>query len=96
MLRVEGWMDVHVLAKAGWSHRAIAAQTGLSRNMVKKLLAMGSEEALGRRYRPRGSKLDQYLPYLAERYRQTGLSAVRLHEEIAAQGYTGGIDVVRR
>jgi len=89
-------MDVQVLARQGWSRRAIAEQTGHSRNTVRKLLALGAGEAAGRRYAPRGSALDPYKGYLADRYGQTGLSAVRLHEEIAAQGYTGGVDVVRR
>jgi len=96
MLRVEEWMDVHLLAKAGWSQREIAARTGYSRNTVKKLLALGASGVQERRYAARGSKLDPYKGYLADRYRQTGLSAVRLYAEIGRQGYTGGVDVVRR
>jgi len=42
MLRTEGWMDVQVLARQGWSRRAIAEQTGHSRNTVRKLLALGA------------------------------------------------------
>lgn len=89
-------MDVQVLARQGWSRRAIAEQTGHSRNTVRKLLALGAGEAAGRRYAPRGSALDPYKGYLADRHGQTGLSATRLHGEVAAQGYGGGVDAVRR
>jgi transposase len=96
MLRREEWMDLQVLAKAGWSVRAIARQTGHSRHTVRKLLALGAQEIGERRYALRGSQLDPYKAYIAERYQQTGLSAVRLYGEVQAQGYTGGVDVVRR
>jgi transposase len=96
MLRMEAWMDLQVLAKKGWSVRAMARHTGTSRATVTKLLALGAGEVGQRHYAPRGSQLDPYKPYLADRYQQTGLSAVRLYGEIQAQGYTGGVDVVRR
>jgi transposase len=96
MLRMEEWMDLQILAKQGWSVREIARQTGRSRNTVKKLLALGAGEVAQRQYAARGSKLEPYQAYLADRYRQTGLSAVRLYGEIVTQGYRGGVDVVRR
>ena len=79
MLRVEGWLDVHVLTKAG-----------------KKMLAMEVAQAAGRRHRPRGSTLGPCVAYLQDRYSPTWLSAVRMHEEIAVQGYIGGVDMARR
>jgi transposase len=96
MLRLEEWMDLHVLTKQGLSQREIARQTGYSRNTVKKLLAVGAGGIQERQYTPRASKLDPYKAYVHDRYCQTGLSAVRLAEELAAQGYTGGVDVIRR
>jgi transposase len=93
---MEAWMDVQVLAKAGWSARAIAQQTGYSRNTVKKLLAQEASGVAARRYARRASKLDPYAGYVRDRYTQTGLSAVRLCAEITPQGYTGSVDVVRR
>ncbi len=96
MLRMEEWMDLQVLAKGGWSVRAIARHTGTSRHTVKKLLALSAGDLAQRRYAQRGSKLDSYKAYLADRYRQTGLSALRLYGELQTQGYTGGVDVVRR
>jgi transposase len=96
MLGLEEWMDVQVLAKQGYSHRAIARQSGYSRNTVKKLLTLGGGAAQSRQYTPRGSKLEPYKAYLRDRYCSTGLSAVRLHAEIAAQGYAGAVDIVRR
>ena len=41
MLRVGGWMDLQVLAKAGWSIREMARHTGYSRHAVTKLVAVG-------------------------------------------------------
>lgn len=38
MLRLEEWMDIQVLAKQGYSQRAIARQTGYGRNTVRRLL----------------------------------------------------------
>lgn len=96
MLRTEEWMDIQVLAKQGCSQREMARQSGYSRNTVKKLLKLGAASVQARQYTRRASGLDGYKAYLAERYCQTGLSAVRLYGEIQAHGYEGGVDVVRR
>lgn len=46
--------------------------------------------------RRKGSILDEYKIYLKRRYHETGLSAVRLLEEITGMGYAGSVDTVRR
>lgn len=89
-------MDVQVLARQGFSQRAIARQTGHGRNTIKRLLQEAGTEAAQRRYRPRASKLDPYKAYVHDRYTTTGLSAVRLYAEIGEQGYCGGLDTLRR
>ena len=40
--------------------------------------------------------LDEFKPYLNQRFLETGLSAVRLTEEIRQMGFVGSIDIVRR
>ena len=42
------------------------------------------------------SILDEYKPYLKKRHRLTGLSAVRLFDEIKPRGYCGSVDTIRR
>ena len=94
MLTVEEWMDVQALHRQGLSVRQIARLTGRSRNTVSRIL----DQVAPRPYsRPPGpSKLDPFKDYLAQRYQECPLSAVRLLAEIQPMGYTGSIDLVRR
>lgn len=87
-------MDIHFLKREGLSIREIARRTGHSRNTVRKLLRAGQPP---RFHAPkRASQLDPYKAHLTQRYREHGLSAVRLLAEIAPMGYSGSVDVVRR
>lgn len=94
MLDVEEWMDIHQLAKAGHSIRAIARLTGRSRNTVAKLLAQNAPVPF--QQRARASQLDPFKEYLEQRLSQFPLSAVRLFAEIQPMGYPGSISVLRR
>jgi transposase len=87
-------MDIKMLHLQGHSIRKIAHLTGLSRNTVRRVLR---EKAPRPFHTPeRGSKLNPYKDYLAARFLASGLSAVRLFEEIKAQGYSGSVIVLRR
>jgi transposase len=94
MVHVEEWMDIKQLAQQGYSVRAIARQTGASRNTVAKLLAQTAPQPF--RTPPRPSKLDAFKPYLQQRLQECSLSAVRLLAEIRPMGYTGSVCVLRR
>jgi len=94
MLHQEEWMDVQLLYRQGQSIRAIPRETGYSRNTVRRMLRLGAAPQASRRLRV--SVLDPYKEYLEERYVQCGLSAVRLWEEVRAQGYAGSEVTVRR
>ena len=87
-------MDIKTMKRDGHSIREIARRTGRARNTVRKVLR---EKAPKHKQRKRkASVLDEYKGYLKKRYFDTGLSAVRLLEEIKSMGYVGNIDTVRR
>lgn len=88
------YMDVKALHAEGVSIKNIARMTGLSRNTVRRVLR--GEHPLKLRAGARESKLDAFKPYVRDRFEQYGLSAVRLHAEIAAMGYAGSAQTVRR
>lgn len=94
MLTAVQQMDLHLLKRQGHSIREIARQTGYARNTVRAILRAESLRAAQKRKRV--SILEPYHDYLRERHAATGLSAVRLFAELQAQGYAGGIHLVRR
>ena len=94
MLQTEQWMDVHLLFKQLGSFRAVAKQTGYSRNTVRKMLRSATVPVFSKPDRPTG--VDAFKDYLTRRYTEHGLSASRLLDEIRPQGFTGSIHMVRR
>jgi len=94
MLNMEEWMDIKGLKREGHSIREVARRTGRSRNTVRKVLRNNAQEK--KRRKRKSSILDPYGKYLKGRYEETGLSAVRLLEEIEGMGYEGSVDTVRR
>jgi transposase len=94
MLGWEEWMEVKDLRRQGHSIKHICRATGYSRNTVRKILREGGPVRRGRK--KHRSKLDEHRAYLKKRYEETGLSAVRLTEEIREMGFTGSVDIVRR
>jgi transposase len=87
-------MDIHVLHKQGLSIREIARESGYSRNTVRKMLR-GHAPPKFKKVR-RSKTIEPFGDYLRQRYLECGLSAVRLLEEIQAQGFVGSIHMVRR
>ena len=94
MLQTEDWMDIKLFSKQGQSIRAIAKRTGYSRNTIRRVLRQAVPEPFKKPHR--SSKLDPFKTYVEKRYRECGLSAVRLLEEIVPMGYGGSIDTLRR
>lgn len=94
MLNPDQFMDIKLLHKEGHSIRQIAKATGFSRNTIRNVLRQNAPLPFQTPKRP--SKLDPYKEYLSARYLATGLNAVRLFEEIKAQGYTGSLIILRR
>ena len=87
-------MDIKSLHKEGHSIKAIARQTGRSRNTVRRVLR--EPGPTGFHQPQRHSRLDAFKTYLRQRWEACGLSAVRLLPEIQAMGYTGSVVTLRR
>lgn len=94
MLSADHFMDIKLLHKQGHSIRQISRLTGFSRNTIRTTLR--ATVPLPFKAPPRSSKIDPFKDYLTTRHRDTGLSAVRLFEEIQKQGFTGSIIILRR
>ena len=80
-------MDIKSLHKEGHSIKAIARQTGRSRNTVRRMLRQSAPTTFQKPQRH--SRLDAFKDYLRQRWESCGLSAVRLLPEIQAMGYAG-------
>jgi transposase len=94
LLRLEEWVDVVSMHKAGLSISRIARELGISRNTVKATLRRDGPPDYRRK--PTPSKLDPHKDYLLERLREfPELSARRLFDEIRARGYVGQISILK-
>ena len=89
--------QVHTMLAGGRSVRVIAAQLGLSRNTVRRFARAADPEELlvhdGTGRRP--GILDDYQPYLRDRWNAGCTNATQLWHEIRARGYQGGYSHVR-
>lgn len=94
MLSWEAWMDIQQLRKEGHSINAITRLTGRSRNTVRRVLRQKSPVPFQKP--TRHSRLDEFKPYLEQRYQECALSSVRLLEEIRGLGYTGSLATLYR
>jgi len=95
VVKLEEWVDIVSLHRQGVSIKAIARMLGISRNAVRRALRRDGPPVRA----PQGrlpSKLDPHKDYLLARLSEfPELSTVVLCEEIRAQGYTGGLTILR-
>jgi transposase len=91
--RLACYEQVLALHKLGMSQAAIAKQVGIGHSTVSRWLAAGALPETTRG--PYASRIDAYLPYLFERWESGCHNMVRLHQELAAQGYKGSYASVR-
>jgi len=91
------WHLIRAMRNGGVSISDIARQMGLDRKTVRKALVADcwpDDAAKPRVVRP--SKLDPFRDYIRARLEGTpSLSAVRIYEEIAGQGYSGRISILK-
>lgn len=87
---------VHALVEAGHSRRAIQRQLGITSRTVERYADAGRPEDLFIGQWPaRRSVLDEYKPYLDDRWNEGATNAWKLWEEIVPLGYTGSYQWVR-
>jgi transposase len=95
MIMQETWVMIKHLKQQGLSIRAIARQLDIDRNTVRRALRREGLPHYTRTTR-RASKLDPYKPYLQRRLDECPeLTAVRLYQEIQAQGSPGRCSIPR-
>jgi transposase len=88
---------IHARLAEGSSVRAITAELGLARNTVRRFARAADPEELlvndgtGRRR----SMLEDYTPYLRQRWNEGCTDAAALWRELRARGYPGGYSRVR-
>jgi transposase len=83
--RYQRYQRVVDLRQQGFGRRAIARETGLSRNTVRRYLEADTFPEQGLR-RKRRSLLDPYLPYLRERWDAGCQNAAQLARELQNRG----------
>lgn len=91
--RLARYQAVLELQQQGLSRRAMARQLGLGSRTVQRYLDAGTFPEMAHRRKGR-SILDQYLPYLQQRWREGEHNASKLFGEIKPQGYSGGPGLV--
>jgi transposase len=84
-------MDARQMYEAGASISAIARALKMDRKTVRKYIGEKQPPEFG----ARRTNLDPYREYIVSRLRIYPLSAVRIHEEIAGMGYSGGYTQVK-
>lgn len=88
--RQENNEAVHELARKGMSIRQIVRQTGHSRNLVRNILRGQRLDV----FRTKPSSLDEWLPWLNERWDAGMRNALALWREMKTSGFTGQSGVV--
>ena len=89
------YADIRARLDAGHSQAEISRATGLARPTVRRSARAGSaQELLGGT--ARGSRLDEFKPYLCRRWNEGARDATALHAELQKRGWTGSARTVRR
>jgi transposase len=93
MLRKEDFMVIQALAKRGVYLNDIAAELGVHPKTVSRALKRGGPPTPAPK--PRHSKLDPFKPTIDRLLSEGVWNAVVVLREIEAQGYDGGISILR-
>ena len=87
---------VQALKAQGLGIKAIKRQTGLAKETVRRFYRAGSAgELLAKARDGRPSLLDDYKPYLHQRWNEGCTNVRQLHAEIRIRGFRGGYGTVR-
>jgi transposase len=93
MMEMEEIFKIRELRNQGLSIRAIRRETGHTRRTIRKYLNRVEPPVYTKRSSQPG-KLDPHKDYIKTRLKNYPLTAVRLHEEINEQGYTGSYSLL--
>jgi transposase len=94
--RYARYEDVRTLSRQGVSIREIARRLKLSRETIRRFLrAEEFPEIASARRGQRGSILNQYKPYIFQRWQQGCRNSVQLSDEIKTRGYSGSTSLLR-
>jgi transposase len=89
------YAQVQALRAQGLGITPITARTGLARQTVRRFARAASvDELLAKAGHGRPSLLDDYEPYLRQRWDEGCANARRLHAELRQRGYTGSYGAV--
>ncbi len=91
--RLAHYEQVVNLSKQGLSQQAIAERVGIGHSTVSNWLAAGAFPE--RKPREQVSHVDQYLPYLFQRWEDGCHNIARLFRELVERGYQGSYESVR-
>lgn len=90
------YTQIHALRDQGKGMRTIADELGLDRKTIRRFLDATSVEHLLAKTTSRTTVLDNYKPYLHQRWTQGTTNVPQLISEIRAQGYRGSTRTVYR
>jgi len=90
-------LEIHALARKGFSQRKIARTLGISRKTVRKYLEQPELAGTYAPGKPRPSKLDPFAVHLRTLLEEDpGYSATWLYDRLRALGFTGSYEIVKR
>ena len=92
----ERYAEIRGRLDAGESLSAISRATGLDRKTVQRFARAGSAGELLGKATSRESKLDEFTPYLHQRWNEGVTDAAALHAELQQRGWAGSEQTVRR
>jgi transposase len=92
----ERYAEIRGRLDAGESLSAISRVTGLDRKTVQRFARAGSAGELPGKATSRESKLDQFKPYLHQRWNEGITDAAALHAGLRQRGWAGSEQTVRR
>jgi transposase len=92
----ERYAEIRERLDAGLSEAAIRRATGLDRRTVQRYARAASADELLAEAVNRESKLDEFKPYICQRWNQGLTDAAQIHAELRQRGWAGSAQTVRR
>jgi len=92
----ERYAEIRQRLDAGQSLGAISRATGLDRGTVQRFARAGSVDELLVKATSRESALDEFKPYICQRWNEGVTDAAALHAELQQRGWAGSAQTVRR